>query len=183
MSNERNQIVDLKFQVILLLSMILLFINLSVHAQRRLPVVSIENPPRPITIFVNPAQGLSFGAFIQGNSGGTVIISSSGTRSVTGSIIQANMGYSFSPAIFEVDAEPGTLVTIVNGPDIPLSGSNGGSMTMHIGNSSQGSPFVATAVSPSRTLLRIGGTLTVGSPLANPPGNYNGTFLVTFIQQ
>jgi hypothetical protein len=163
--------------------LVFLVINLSLHAQTKPPVVSIEKPPRPVTIFVNPAQGLSFGAFVQGSSGGTVIIFANGSRSVTGSVIQANLGYSFSPAIFEVDAEPGTLVTIVNGPDISLSGSNGGSMNMHIGASSLGSPFIATAVSPSRTQLRIGGTLTVGTPLANPPGSYNGVFSVTFIQQ
>lgn len=142
-----------------------------------------QKPPRPITIYVNPAQGLSFGAFVQGSSGGSVIIYPNGSRSVTGSVIQVNLGYSFSPAIFEVDAEPGTVITIVNGPDISLGGSNGGSMSMHIGTSSLVSPFIATAVSPSRTQLRIGGTLSVGNPLANPPGNYNGTFLVTFIQQ
>lgn len=142
-----------------------------------------ENPPRPISIFVNPAQGLSFGAFVHGNSGGSVIVYANGSRQVTGSVIPANLGYSFSPAIFEVDAEPGVLVTISNGPDVTLNGSNGGSMILHIGESSLGTPFIATAVSPARTQLRIGGTLTVGNSLANPPGNYNGTFSVTFIQQ
>jgi hypothetical protein len=142
-----------------------------------------QQPPRPITIFVDPAQGLNFGAFIEGNSGGTVIVYANGSRSVTGSIIQVSQGSSFSPAIFQVTAVPGTIITISNGPDIILSGSNGGSMSMHIGASSLGSPFVATANPPARTQLSIGGTLTVGNPLANPPGNYSGTFSVTFIQQ
>lgn len=154
---------------------LLIFWNLNSYAQ--------EKPPRPILIFVNPAQGLSFGAFAQGGSGGSVIIFPNGSRSVTGSVIQVNLGFSYSPAIFQVDAEPGTLITISNGPDVTLSGSNGGSMSMHIGSSSLGSPFIATAVSPSRTQLTIGGTLTVGTALANPPGNYSGTFSVTFIQQ
>jgi len=142
-----------------------------------------EKPPRPVIIYVNPAQGLNFGGFVQGNSGGSIIIYPNGSRSVTGSVIPVSLGYSYSPAIFEVDAEPGTLVTINNGPDIRLNGSNGGFMTMHIGTSSLGSPFIATAVSPARTQLRIGGTLTVGTPIANPPGDYSGTFSVTFIQQ
>ncbi|WP_295792301.1 DUF4402 domain-containing protein [Mucilaginibacter sp.] len=172
----RRKVVRMTFSLLLFM-----LANAALYAQRKSVVP--EKPPRPITIYVNPAQGLSFGAFVQGGSGGTVIIYANGSRSVTGSVIQANLGFSFSPAIFEVDAEPGTLVTIVNGPDISLTGSNGGSMNMHIGASSLGSPFIATAVSPSRTQLRIGGTLTVGSPLANPPGNYNGTFSVTFIQQ
>lgn len=140
------------------------------------------NPPRPVEIYVNPAQGLNFGAFYQGGSGGTVIIYPNGSRATTGSVIQTSQGFSFSPAIFEVDAEPGTLVTILNGPDVMLTGSNGGTIQLTVGESDPPSPFVTTATSPSRTLIRIGGILTLGNPLASPPGNYNGTFSVTFIQ-
>lgn len=140
-------------------------------------------PPRPISIYVNPAQGLIFGAFFQGPSGGTVIIYPDGSRSVTGSLVQANLGYPFSPAIFEVDANQGTAIAIMNGPDVTLTGSNGGSVSLHIGTASTGSSFVTSVIPPSRTQVRIGGTLTVGNPLANPSGNYSGTFSVTFIQQ
>ena len=142
-----------------------------------------EPPPKPISVFVNPAQGLIFGAFFQGATGGTVTVFPDGSRSVTGSIVQANLGFPFSPAIFEIDANPGTLVQILNGPDVTLTGSNGGTLSLHIGSSSTGSPFIATATSPARTLVRIGGTLTVGVPLANPAGNYSGLFSVTFIQE
>lgn len=140
-------------------------------------------PPRPLSIYVNPAQGLIFGAFFQGASGGTVVVYPDGSRSVTGSLVQANLGYPYSPAIFEVDANQGTVVSIMNGPDVTLTGSNGGTMSLHIGTANTGSVFVTTAASPSRTQVRIGGTLTVGTPLANPSGNYSGTFSVTFIQQ
>lgn len=142
-----------------------------------------QQPPRPVTIYVNPSQGLIFGAFFQGISGGTVIIYPDGSRTVTGSIVQANLGYPFSPAIFEVDANPGTLISILNGPDVTLTGSNGGFLQLHVGASSTGSPFITTAVPPVRTLVRIGGTLIVGSPLANPAGSYSGSFSVTFIQE
>ena len=142
-----------------------------------------EKPPRPVKIFVSPSQGLIFGAFSQTGSGGTVILSPTGSRSSTGNIILLNLGFTFSPAILEVDGEPGTLVTIVNGPDATLTGSGGGSITLHLGGANPASPFVATATSPSRTQIRVGGTLTVGSALASPPGNYNGTFNITFVQQ
>lgn len=160
---------------ILLKSLLLLCIYLPVHAQ--------EAPPRPIAIYVNPAQGLVFGAFFQGVSGGTVIIYPDGSRAVTGSIVQANLGFLFSPAIFEIDANPGTRISILNGSDVTLSGSNGGSMQLHVGTSSLGAQFITTATPPGRTELRIGGTLTVGSPLANPAGAYSGIFSVTFIQE
>lgn len=142
-----------------------------------------ELPPRPISVYVNPAQGLNFGAFYHGTAGGTVIIYPNGSRSVTGDVIQANMGIIYSPALFEIEANPGTLISILNGPDVILSGSNGGTMTLHIGSADPGSPLVTTALPPDRTLVSIGGTLTVGNSLANPPGNYSGTFSVTFIQE
>jgi hypothetical protein len=140
-------------------------------------------PPRPITVYANPAQGLIFGAFFQGSSGGTVILFPDGSRSSTGSLVLANLGYAFSPALFEIDANLGTAVSIMNGPDITLTGSNGGSIGLHIGTASTGSTFITQIASPGRTEVWIGGTLTVGSPLANPSGSYSGTFSVTFIQQ
>jgi hypothetical protein len=140
-------------------------------------------PPRPIAVFANPAQGLIFGAFFQGPSGGTVILYPDGSRASTGSIILANLGYPYSPALFQVDANVGTVVSIMNGPDATLTGSNGGSIMLHLGAASTGPSFTTTIVSPSRTQVWIGGTLTVGNPLANPSGSYSGTFSVTFIQQ
>lgn len=158
-----------------LVAMILLLFSCTLKAQ--------EAPPRPIGIYVNPAQGLVFGAFFQGVTGGSVIIYPDGSRSVTGDIIQANLGVPFSPAIFEVDANPGIIISILNGPDAILTGSNGGTLRLHIANASTGSQFVSTILPPARTQVRIGGTLTAGNALANPAGVYSGTFSITFIQQ
>jgi hypothetical protein len=123
------------------------------------------------------------GAIIQGSIGGQVIIDPQGSRSVTGDIIPVNMGYQYFPAIFEVEAIPGSLITIVNGPDVILNGNNGGTLTLHIGTSIPVSPFINTKNPPFRTQVRIGGTLYVGSSFANPSGNYIGYFSVTFAQQ
>ncbi|HTL10636.1 MAG TPA: DUF4402 domain-containing protein [Chitinophagaceae bacterium] len=162
-------------RILVYVSLLMMVAGLSAHAQ--------PPPPRPLSIYVNPAQGLIFGAFFQGASGGTVIVHPDGSRSVTGSLVLANLGFPFSPAIFEVDANQGTVVSIMNGPDVTLNGSNGGSISLHLGAASTGSVFITTAAPPSRTQVRIGGTLTAGGPLANPSGNYSGSFYVTFIQQ
>lgn len=137
-------------------------------------------PPRPISVV--SIQGLSFGAFYQSNSGGTVIIYPDGTRSVTGDIVQLSMGQSYFPASFEIDANPGTLISILGG-STTLYGSNGGSMYLQVGASSPVSPFVTTAVYPARTSVTIGGTLTIGSPVENLPGSYSGTVQVTFMYE
>ena len=140
-----------------------------------------EDPPRPLK--VTTFQNLSFGAFIQGNTGGQVIIDPIGSRSLTGDLIPVFLGYQVYPAIFEVEALPGSIITIFNGPDVTMTGNHGGTLNLHIGTSIPTSPFINTINPPFKTQVRIGGTLTVGTMLNNPSGDYIGYFSVTFIQQ
>lgn len=154
-------------------SLVLILLGFSAHGQ--------EDPPRPLQVAT--FQNLSFGAVIQGTIGGKIIIDPQGSRSISGDIIPVNMGYSYFPAIFEVEAIPGSLITIVNGPDVLLNGNNGGTLLLHIGTSIPTSPFVNTKSPPFRIQVRVGGTLTVGNSIANPSGNYIGFFAVTFAQQ
>ena len=146
-------------------------------------VAAQEQPPRPMQIFANPGQGLLFGAFVHGTTGGTVIMNANGIRSSTGDVILLGLGNNFSPAIYEVEANSGTVVNIMNGADIPLTGSNGGTIMLHLGTADVGSPFIVNTQSPVRMQVRIGGTLTIGNALVNPPGAYSGTYQVTFIQE
>lgn len=148
-----------------------------------LKVYGQERPPRPIAVTVSLVQNLNFGAFCQGNSGGTVIIYPDGSRSSTGDVILLNQGFSFSSGLFDVTANPGTRVTILTSPDALLTSSSGKTMTLKIGDSDPSSPFIITTNPPSTSELKIGGTLIVGSPLANPPGNYTGSFNITLIQE
>jgi hypothetical protein len=142
-----------------------------------------QRPPRPLTIYFDPGLGLRFGALFQSISGGTVTLSTSGLRTFTGTVVGADLGVVYGAANFQINAEPGTRVAIVNGPDVTLYGSSGGTMTLHIGSSFPSSPFITTATPPAQTAVKIGGTLTVGSPIANPSGTYSGYFMVTFIQE
>jgi hypothetical protein len=140
-----------------------------------------EPPPRPVEVTVS--QNLGFGAFAHGLSGGIVIINPAGLRSATGDIILLNLGYTFSSALYRLVANPGTVISILNGSDITLIGSNGGSMLLHIGASNPVSPFVISTSPPNYTEMKVGGTLTVGNSAANPPGAYNGVFYITLIQE
>jgi hypothetical protein len=143
-----------------------------------------QPPPRPISVSVNPALGLRFGAFFQSSSGGTVTVSASGIRTSTGGVVLTTIGgFTYGTAEFDIVASPGTLISILNGPDVTLYGSSGGTLTLHVGSSSPASPFVTTASPPSYNAVSIGGTLTVGSPVANPSGAYSGSFSVTFMQE
>jgi hypothetical protein len=141
-----------------------------------------EPPPRPIQVTVS-AQTLSFGAFYHGATGGTVTISSTGVRSATGDVILLGLGYPFSTTLYEIVGNPGTLVSILNGPSVILTGSNGGSITLDIGISDPPSPFVLNAAYPAPNYMNIGGTITISNSAANPPGSYSGTYDITFIQE
>ena len=134
-------------------------------------------------IAIYTIQGFDFGSFYQGNSGGTVDISNTGIRSATGDIILINSGPLVSQAAFEIEAPEGSVISIINGPDISIAGSNGGTISLKLGGADTGSPFITTEAPPTRTRIQIGGTLTIGNKLESPPGNYQGTFTITLNQE
>jgi hypothetical protein len=141
-----------------------------------------EDPPIPIVVTAS-SQNMSFGAFYHGAVGGAVTITPGGVRSATGDIVLLSLGYPYSAALYNVLATQGTLISLLNGPDATLSGSNSGSLTLHLGATDPPSPFVTSAIPPAINTLYIGGTLTIGNALANPPGIYSGTFDLIFIQE
>jgi hypothetical protein len=144
--------------------------------------VHIPPPPQRPIVVNSTSQGLSFGTFYHGSTGGTITVTPAGARTSTGSIVPILSG-TYTPALFEVAGNPGTVVTILNGSDVYLAGSNGGSLKLTVGASLPESPFILSLPNPQKTQLYIGGTLTIGNTSANPPGSYSGTFVIIFNQQ
>jgi hypothetical protein len=122
---------------------------------------------------IGTVQGLDFGVFSAGDGGGTITIDQRGGRTTTGDIIA--LSSITSPAVFDVDVEPGTPISLATGYDAILSAGNGHDLTLHI----ESNIFVATGL--QRTLVNIGGTLLIGP--ATPAGNYTGVFYITFVQE
>ncbi len=152
-----------------------------VCAFAQIPTDTIPKDPSRISVY--SVQNLNFGSVSQGSAGGTVTVTPTGIRSVTGTVLAINQGSAVFPAIFEVEAPAGVIVTFQNGPDATLAGSNGGTMTLRLGTSNPVSPFTSTVAPPGRTQVSIGGTLTVGNAATSRPGNYTGTFYIIFFQQ
>jgi hypothetical protein len=90
------------------------------------------------------------------------------------------MGYPYSPSRYNINSNAGTVISILNGPDVQLAWS-GYSMNLHIGTSLPASPFVNTNPYSVPTELTVGGTLTVGNSISNPPGTYTGSFNITLV--
>lgn len=162
----------------LVVIVLLCFVSIVSFAQD--PTDSLPGDPGQISVYT--IQNMSFGAFAAGTTGGNVVISNTGVRSVSGTITAINIGLYFH-SIFEIEGPVGTIVSILNGPSSTLSGSNGGSMSLTLNTSNPASPFSTTVAPPGRTSVSIGGTLAVGNTSGSPPGTYTGTFYVTFNQE
>jgi hypothetical protein len=152
---------------------LLLILSLQALAQSGPP-----DPPRPIK--VTKTQDLSFGAFYQGGAGGTVTILSNGTRSAGGSVVLFGVGG--LQAVFSIVANRGTIISFLK-PTSTLNDGSGHTLSLQIDTTNPASPFVTTNNYPTPTTVSMGGILTIGTPLANPPGSYSGTFDITFVQQ
>jgi hypothetical protein len=159
----------------LLVSVLSLFCG-KLHAQSPFP------PPSQLQVYAN--QELAFGSFFTGSSGGTVTISPTGSRSVTGTVIDMAL-IPGSAAIFDLRLVPGRVVHIAFPPSAQLI-RNGGGETMTITDFTSDKPgnnFVTTANHPFINPVQVGATLNVQSSAANPSGDYTGTFTVTFMQE
>lgn len=134
----------------------------------------LDAAPKPKIV-----QDLSFGTFSTGNTGGTVTVTSIGSRSATGDIflVQTDPG---APAIMQVNFNNANLVTITVGNTVSLTNGSGGSMILQINDFYPASPFTPI---PGNNDINIGGTLTVGPAASTPPGSYTGSFDITFNAQ
>ncbi|MEJ1223882.1 DUF4402 domain-containing protein [Sediminicola sp. 1XM1-17] len=131
-------------------------------------------------IGVETIQNFSFGMLTQQGSGGTLIMDSTGTITNTGNVYHLESYAPYHTALIDIEAYSGTNISIINQGPSTLTGSNGGSITFEIGETDPHIPFVVNTVSPNKTRLRLGGTLTVQDNVNSPPGTYSGSFLITF---
>jgi len=150
----------LKYRIILTLGLLLL--TLSARSQ----------------ISISAVRDFNFGAFYQGKSGGTVDISTAGIRTASGDIILMNSGGLLSQAVFEIDAPKNTYISLTMAAEASLSNGNGSTMILRLGPVDPETAFYTTAEPPERTIIQVAGTLIVGSPAVNPPGNYQGSFII-----
>ncbi|MEO5943182.1 MAG: DUF4402 domain-containing protein [Ferruginibacter sp.] len=164
-------------QKILLLMIVLITIPAILFAQ----ILTGTTQAKSDAVKITNKQTLQFGVFASGTGGGKIIIAADGARSVTGTVTPLNFGMNYSAAILEIEAPAGSIISFINGPDAVLTGSNGGTMSMQIGRSNPPGPIYITNGSPAKTELDIGGILTVGNTVTSPPGNYSGSFYISFI--
>ncbi len=129
-------------------------------------------------------QAAEFGAFVVAEGGGTVTVSHEGDRMISGNIIPIDRLEQWTPLLFGIEAPLGAVVHIQNGPDVQMTGSNGGETTVSLGESSHGKSFVSNVSPPDKTYVSISATLSAGMGGNPSPGNYTGSlFIITFIEE
>ena len=167
-----------KFASILTISLILFILSANINK-----TFAQEDPPIPVDVEVNTAQFLNFGAFTVGDAGGTVSVDYNGTRTWTGDVHLFSSGTTISPALYDVYANPGTILTITHPETFELTGTSGQKIILKIDSYSTGKTFITTQNANTPNSVYVGGTLILGNSAANGPGNYSGTINVTFNQQ
>jgi hypothetical protein len=136
-------------------------------------------------VTITVLQPLNFGTFYPGLFGGTVSVSSSGSRTSTGTVILINDSQNTPENLsVRLTASKGntTFYQITFSSPIILTGSNGGSLTLTMGtpNPDPASSTISVKQNNPAT-INFGGTLQVGGITANPNGTYTGQFTVNFI--
>jgi hypothetical protein len=157
-------------------------------------------PSRTGTVLY-PVVSLSFGDFTipSGSSGGSVTVTTGGSRIPGGDVYLLNMGTPERAAMFEFKLCPGRTITIYYPTNAQLertggTGGSGGSLdieslTFLIDGGvidAQGDGFIQfTSNKGCNDIHRIymGGMLRVESILANPSGTYHTDVVLTIVQQ
>ncbi|TRO66515.1 DUF4402 domain-containing protein [Christiangramia sabulilitoris] len=150
-------------------------------------MVAQENPPVPVQVEVRTSRNLNFGTFTAGSAGGNVTVSFDDQRSVDGDIFELNFGQPVSAALFDVYANPGTIIQIQDmGPYTLENQATGLQIDLFINSFSTGQKTFVTKA-PNAEIpneVFVGGTLRIPPENSgNLPGTYFGTFTLNFIHQ
>jgi len=146
-----------------------------------------EQPPIPVQVEVRTSRNLNFGTFTVGNSGGNVSVSYDDQRTVDGDIFELNFGQPVSAALFDIYANPGTIIQIEDMGVYKLKNEDTGILIdLEINSFSTGQRTFITQA-PNAQIpneVFVGGTLRIPADnSSNLLGKYNGTFTLNFIHQ
>ena len=150
-------------------------------------IIAQENPPVPIKVEVRTARNLNFGSFVVDPMGGNLTVDHTGVLTNSTDIFHLGTG-AVNSALFDVYANPGTIVYIQDQGEITLKNQNGngGIIFLNINSFSTGDRTFVTW-EPSADIpneVFVGGTLRIPADNSGTlSGQYNGTFTLTFIHQ
>ncbi len=133
-----------------------------------------------VPIFISATQELNFGAFSAG-AGGTVTMSTGGTRSVSGSVVPVAAGGFERQGNLLISGEANFAIDVVMTAS-SFTVSEVGGDTMNVNNfdlgGGAGNAIVVTIPTGATSInVPVGGRLNVGSPQTE--GTYSGSYSIT----
>ena len=145
--------------------------------------VSFAQPEKTqLSITASLTQSINFGSFcVIGNSGGTITIAFDGSRTSTGGIVLLSNAPIATQAIYEIKLSHAAKISITYNAQTMLTNSSGGKLMLDVGPTDKGingSSFTIGGQNNFSAQLYLGGTLHI--PGTAPPGNYSGSFDITF---
>lgn len=123
-------------------------------------------------IGITNTQALAFGKFAAG-TGGSVIVSTSGARSATGSVILLT-SVAGAAAQFNITGDPSLTYAITLPANDTIALADGSSHTMAVNSFVSSPDTIGTLSSGGAQTLSVGATLIVNN--AQVAGTYSGTF-------
>lgn len=128
---------------------------------------------------VSKTADFNFGRIVPGATVGTVLLSTSGTRSQTGGVTLGNAG-STSAAAFSVSGENNATFTVTFSGGTLSDGASPTNHTMSVsafvvkmsGGTDQLANYAGTLSGAGTQTFAVGGTLSVGTTASTPAGTY-----------
>jgi hypothetical protein len=161
------------------LPILILFLSISGFAKAQASISAQAFAEVIEALAANEDEALNFGRFTPGSSGGAVVVSPDGLRTVRGTVMTA--GGIHSPGRFVVIREPGASFTIsLPGEETLLVHQQSGNTMQVNGWISDPPTGDAANLSDGSRIISIGATLNIGNIEENPAGIYAGTFVLTF---
>lgn len=124
----------------------------------------------PLVLTHTPTAAIAFGSFTAGTAGGTVVVTSGGSGSVTGDVAFVP-GSTNAADAFTVTGDASRTFSITTGAGSVTSGTNSMSFT------TSASAASGTLNTSGAATFTVGGTLTV--PSTAVAGSYTGTYSAT----
>jgi len=134
-----------------------------------------------VPVTATETELLNFGKIVPEASGGTVVITPSGERTASGSIVL--MDEIYSAGGFTVAGVPSSLVSILLPQSAQKLSLTNGNSEVSVDGFTSDVPVGGQVVrqSDGKADVRIGATLLIANGLSNPAGYYSGTYEVVFM--
>jgi len=128
-------------------------------------------------------KNFSFGNIVAGKEGGTLILYADGQIRTTGSVLVLPSAQTASPALFELRAQPGTVVQFILDAPFQIRGSNGNVLMVLPIHPFDGAPFTMPEAPGNSVTIPVGAEVRIPPNPSTEAGGYTGSLQLTVVYE